>query len=158
ASGKLGVIAPGAVANLTVTRGPLFNEASKVREVWVDGARYEVTKDETSPKGDWNIDWGHGPHALSVKTDADTSVKLVVGSDTLKARDVRLDGARLLFTLQRGADEPENFDLLAKNDALTGKLSVASGGSHAVTGAPKPKDDAKPKKPEPPVPVPVVSG
>src|SRR5262249_12567669 len=114
-TGRLGVIAPGAIANLTVTRGPLFGESSKVREVWVDGARYEVTKDETAPKGDWNVDWGHGPHALFVKTDPDTTVRLVVGADTLKGSNVRVDGTRLRFTMQHGTEPAEDFDLVARN-------------------------------------------
>ena len=157
--GRLGVIAPGAIANLTVTRGPLFGETSKVREVWVDGNRYEAAKDETTPKGDWTINWGPGPHALTVSAEQDTTAKIVVGSDTLKARDVRLDGPHLKFTLQHANDPAESFDLAAKNDALTGTLSVANVGSHVVTGSPRAKDDKKPAKKEPAlVPVPVVMG
>jgi imidazolonepropionase-like amidohydrolase len=157
-TGKLGVIAPGAIANLTVTRGPLFGESSKVREVWVDGARYEAAKDETTPKGDWKIDWGKGPHALTVNADKDTSVKLVVGSDTVKATNVRLEGERIRFTMQRGSEAAEDFDLTARNDALKGTLAVAGVGSHDVTGTAVKKDDKPTKKPEPPVPVPVVMG
>jgi imidazolonepropionase-like amidohydrolase len=157
-SGKLGVIAPGAIANLTVTRGPLFGENSKVREVWVDGARYEAAKDETTPKGDWKIDWGHGPHALSVSADKDTTVKLVVGADTIKATGVRLEGERIRFTMQRGSEPAENFELVARNDALTGTLSVTNQGQHDVTGSSVKKDDKPAKKPEAPVAVPVVMG
>jgi imidazolonepropionase-like amidohydrolase len=157
-SGKLGVIAPGAIANLTITRGPLFSETSKVREVWVDGARYEAAKDETTPKGDWSIDWGHGPHALSVSADKDTTVKLVVGADTIKASGVRLEGERIRFTMQRGSEPAENFELIARNDALKGTLSVASVGQHDVTGSAVKKDDKPAKKPEAPVAVPVVMG
>jgi len=124
----------------------------------VDGARYEVTKDETTPKGDWNVDWGHGPHALFVKTEPDTTARLVVGADTLKARDVRVDGARLRFTVQHGSEPAEDFDLTAKNDALQGTLSVAKVGAHDVTGSPRPGEQKPPKKPEPPVTVPAVMG
>jgi imidazolonepropionase-like amidohydrolase len=157
-SGRLGVIAPGAIANLTVTRGPLFSETSKVREVWVDGARYETAKDETTPKGDWKIDWGHGPHALTVSADKDTTVKLVVGADTIRATGVRLEGERIRFTMQRGSEPAEDFDLTARNDALKGTLSVTNVGQHDVTGAAVKKDDKPAKKPEPPVAVPVVMG
>ncbi len=157
--GRLGVIAPGAIANLTVTRGPLFAEASKVREVWVDGNRYEAAKDETTPKGDWTLGWNTSQHAMSVAVDPDTTVKLVVGPDTLKAREVRLDGQHLTFTMRQGDGPVEHFELTAKNDALTGTLSVTNVGSHVVTGIPRPKDDKKPAKKEPAlVPVPVVMG
>jgi imidazolonepropionase-like amidohydrolase len=94
-----------------------------------------------------------------VATEPETTAKLVVGADTLKARDVRLDGQRLKFTLQRGSEPAEDFDLTAKNDALTGTLSVANVGQHAVSGSPKAKDDKKAAKKEPElVPVPVVMG
>jgi imidazolonepropionase-like amidohydrolase len=157
-TGKLGVIAPGAIANLTVTRGPLFGESSKVREVWVDGARYETSKDETSPKGEWSIDWGHGPNALTVSADKDTTVKLVVGADTIKATGVRLEGERIRFTMQRGGEPAEDFDLAARNDALKGTLAVTGVGQHDVNGRAVKKDEKPAKKPETQVPVPVVMG
>jgi len=43
---RLGTLAPGKIADLTVTRGDLFSEKGKVSEVWVDGNRYEVAKAE----------------------------------------------------------------------------------------------------------------
>ena len=84
-----------------MTRGELFG-GGKVREVWVDGNRYEAAKDETSPAGKWSLDWGHGAHAFEIATGTDTTVTLVVGADTLKARDVRLDDKRVRFTFQQG--------------------------------------------------------
>ena len=145
---RLGTIAPGKLANLTVTRGALFSEKARVREVWVDGDRYEVAKDDTDWKGKWSIDWSQGPHSLSVAIDADTSVKLVVGPDTLSARQVRLDGKRLRFTLQRRNDPEERFDLLAVNEAATGTLRVGER-SHPVSAARVPEDKKEEKKDEP---------
>jgi len=166
-SDRLGTLAPGKIANLTVTRGDLFSETGKVREVWVDGARYEVAKDDAGLKGSWSIRWGHGAHALMVAVDKDTTVRLVVGADTLRATSVRLEGARLRFTMQRGAEAPEGFDLTAANDALRGTLSVAGVGSHEVTGSRVPEaanpdlekgaQGEKGGKDEP-VPTPVVMG
>ncbi len=154
---KLGALVPGRIANLTVTRGPLFHGGT-VREVWIDGERYETAKDPTTPAGSWTVDWGHGGHALEVKAGRDTTVTLVVGGDSLRAEDVRLDGARLRFTMRRPAGPDEAFDLRAANDALAGTLSVAGTGSHAVAGRPAKPADRTPK-PEPPlVPVPVVMG
>ena len=154
---RLGTLAPGRIANLTVTRGPLFDDKSQVREVWVDGNRYEVAKDETTPKGRWSVDWGHGPHALQVSVDRDTTVKLVVQSDTLRARNVRLDGNRITFTLQQGDQPAEDFALTARNDALDGTLSVSGVGQHHVSGRAVP-EERKRERHEEPVPVPVVMG
>ncbi|MBN8646203.1 MAG: amidohydrolase family protein, partial [Planctomycetes bacterium] len=43
AAGKVGRIAPGHRANLLVTKGGFFDNDRVVRDVWVDGVRYEVT-------------------------------------------------------------------------------------------------------------------
>jgi imidazolonepropionase-like amidohydrolase len=154
-SGRLGVIAPGAIANLTVTRGGLFAEGSKVREVWVDGARHEVAKDETSPKGEWTLSLGHRTAALSVKADGDTSATLVTGADTLKASGVRLEDRRVRFTVAPDG-RAQDFDLVAANDALTGTVSE-DGKSSAVHASPK-QDDRPAKKPEALVAAPSVMG
>jgi hypothetical protein len=154
-TGKLGVIAPGAIANLTVTRGALFAEGSKVREVWVDGVRLEAAKDETNPKGDWVVNPGAGSapsRTLKVATEAETTVTMVVGSDTTRGRTVRLTGTRLQFAL--GDDE---WDVTARNDALTGTVFTGSK-EMAVSAHPKPDDKKPAKKDAALVPVPVVMG
>ncbi len=51
-----GTIAAGKVANLVVTDGDLFTEESSVRDVWVQGARYGVTRPpQIDPRGTWRI-------------------------------------------------------------------------------------------------------
>jgi len=49
----LGTLAPGKIANLVVTDGPLFTEGTKVRHVFVDGVEHEI-KIKEKPKGDPN--------------------------------------------------------------------------------------------------------
>ena len=161
ADGKLGVIAPGAVANLTVMRGALFADNSKVREVWIDGARYEVAKDETSPKGDWLTVSGA---TFKVAAEAETSVTFVVGSDTLKSTEARVDDKHLRFVLVK-AGVRETFDLAFANDAFKGSM-VAGDKTIPVSGGPKPGDKDKDKKGDKKgdkkadtlVPVPVIAG
>ncbi len=155
ADGKLGVIAPGAIANLTVTRGALFADNAKVREVWVDGARIEVAKDETNPKGEWQTVSGA---SFKVAADAETSVTFVAG-DTTKATAVKLEDKRLRFTLPMKSGVSEQWDLAFANDAFKGTM-VAGSKSMAVSGAPKANDKDKKggKKADTLVPVPVVAG
>ncbi len=51
-----GTIAVGKVANLVVTDGDLFTEESSVRDVWVQGTRYGVTRPpQIDPRGTWAI-------------------------------------------------------------------------------------------------------
>lgn len=55
---RLGVIAPGGLANLTVTDGPLFAAPTSMVQVWVDGACHDLTADVPTPKdlaGAWEV-------------------------------------------------------------------------------------------------------
>jgi len=153
---RLGTIAPGKVANLTVTRGALFAEGSKVREVWVDGDRYEIAKDETSPKGEWRLGNGASVATLNVSADAETTVTIVASGDSLKATGVKLEDKRLRFTLARGG-ELQAYDLSAAEETLTGTITVA-GGSDAVIASAVVKNDRKGDKTVGLVPVAVVPG
>ena len=142
---RLGTIAPGKIANLTVTRGDLFSEKGRVVEVWVDGNRYETHGDESALKGKWSVHWdSHPDHALVVNVDKDTTVKLVVEGDTLVARQVLYDGDRLRFAVQRGSQPVENFDLWLRDDVVRGQLSEpAQAGHHDVLGVRMSDDDNK---------------
>ncbi len=160
-SDRLGTLAPGKIANLTVTRGELFSESGRVREVWVDGARYETGKDDNPLKGNWAIDWGHGHGTLLVAMDKDTTVRLVLGTDTLTAVRVQVEDARLRFTMEQAGGHDEDFDLRGGNDVLRGTLTVTGVGHHAVTGgrlAETPRPEAAKEKGEEPVATPVVMG
>ncbi len=51
-----GTIAAGKVANLVVSDGDLFTEEASVRDVWVQGTRYGVTRPpQIDPRGTWSI-------------------------------------------------------------------------------------------------------
>jgi len=58
-----GTITQGKVANLVVSEGDLFTEQATVRDVWVEGAAYEVSRaPQSDPRGTWRIasddEWG----------------------------------------------------------------------------------------------------
>jgi imidazolonepropionase-like amidohydrolase len=51
-----GTIEVGKVANLVVTEGDLFREDTSIRDVWVDGNRYEVSRPSTlDARGTWVV-------------------------------------------------------------------------------------------------------
>jgi imidazolonepropionase-like amidohydrolase len=136
-SDRLGTIAAGKIANLTVTRGDLFSEQGKVVEVWVDGNRYESKADDAGLKGKWALRWGTQTHPLVVGVDQDTTVKLVLEGDTLVAREVRYDNDRLRFLVQRGEEPVEGFDLWLKDDVVRGQLTLRDrpeAGRHELIG------------------------
>ncbi len=150
--GRVGVIAPGAIANLTVTRGALFAENSKVREVWVDGARLEVTKDETSPKGEWALADG-ATFKVAVES-GDTTVTWIAAGDTTRVRNVRLEDKRVRFGVGRGETRAA-YDLTFADDAVRGTRTLA-GATTDVRGVAKPADK-KPRKADTLVPVPAAA-
>lgn len=54
--GRFGEVAAGFAANLVVVDGSLFDEKGKVRDVWVDGERYEVsTAPGVKAEGTWAV-------------------------------------------------------------------------------------------------------
>jgi imidazolonepropionase-like amidohydrolase len=145
---RLGTIATGKIANLTVTRGDLFSDKGKVVEVWVDGVRYETHGDDATLKGKWALRWEKSPdRSLVVSADRDTTVKLVVEGDTLAAHNVRYEGDRLRFQVQRDSDPAEEFDLWLRDDLLRGQLSLANSGPgaphHDVVGVRIPEEDKR---------------
>ncbi len=51
-----GTIAPGKSANFVISEGDLFTEESSVRDVWVQGRHYGVTRPpQVDPRGTWTI-------------------------------------------------------------------------------------------------------
>src|SRR5580693_1800496 len=61
---RIGSIAPGKIANLTVTDGDLFNDKTKVKHVFVDGRWFEIHEEAPAEKpGDGTKDDGASPLA-----------------------------------------------------------------------------------------------
>lgn len=55
---RLGTVAAGKIANLVVAEGDLFTEETKLREVWIDGRRFELKElepPEVEPAGEWEL-------------------------------------------------------------------------------------------------------
>ncbi len=105
-----GTIAVGKVANLVVSEGDLFTEDGAVRDVWVQGARYGVTRPpQVDPRGTWTI------------TSADQG--------TFKTATLRLEGPlnRIRGTIEVGSRRPVNI-ASARIIAETGRLEATFNG------------------------------
>lgn len=101
---QYGTLDAGKVANIVVTDGDLFGEKTKVREVWIDGARYEVKVPPThDPRGSWNLLVSSDPQqsgTLSLKGEIDKPS----GSVTWRGKELRLgsmnySAGRISFTM-----------------------------------------------------------
>ena len=55
---RAGTVEAGKMANLVVVEGDLFAKKPKIREVWIDGKRYEIQESKPAqfePAGTWNL-------------------------------------------------------------------------------------------------------
>lgn len=109
---QLGVIAPGSVANLTVTNGDLFAEHTDVVSVWIDGRRHETLP--PVQRADWIGAW-----ELDVQA---------VGASITWRLEVEEDAGELVaelspWTEEAGEDEDEEDpqDLERATPRLTGR-------------------------------------
>jgi N-acetylglucosamine-6-phosphate deacetylase len=101
-SAKLGTLDPGRTANLIVTDGDVFSFRTKIREVWVDGRRYDILPPNlVEPRGTWNVAW-QPPSAAGAAatltlegTPGAFSGSIQLLDRKAKLRTTRMEGARL---------------------------------------------------------------
>ena len=105
----LGTIEAGKVANLVVVKGKLFDKDAKVRDVWVNGRRSEVSKDprlEVKGKGTLNLQ-KEGTPEVTVEIDTSRpSVTFVSPGQPPKrtgAKSPALSGDLLSWTIDGSA-------------------------------------------------------
>lgn len=105
-----GTIAVGKAANLVVSEGDLFTEEAAVRDVWVQGTRYGVSRPpQVDPRGTWTI------------TSDDPG--------TFKNATLRLDGPlnRIRGTIEMAGRRPVNLTAV-RIIAETGRLEATFAG------------------------------
>ncbi|HEX6046013.1 MAG TPA: amidohydrolase family protein [Pyrinomonadaceae bacterium] len=83
---QLGSIEPGKIANLTITRGDLFDRNSRVAHVFIDGRPIDLRPPTDRPAGGRNVT---GAWALNVKLGPDEKT----GSLTLQQEGERVTGS-----------------------------------------------------------------
>ena len=99
---RLGSLEPGKLANFVITSGDLFEEKTTVREIWIDGIRYEVKRaPEVDPRGTWSF-------ALAGQAPGDTMLLKIRGEpeelqgimkikEDVKLSAVTLSASRLML-------------------------------------------------------------
>lgn len=108
---QLGSIETGKLGNLLVADGDLFDEKTKITDVWITAKRYEVKKrDEVDPRGKWQITLNL-PDAKPISVDFE-----------LKGEIERLSGSLLKDTtkikLQMVKVEHKRMKLVFPGDSL----------------------------------------
>jgi len=120
---QLGSIEPGKIANLVVTEGDLLGDSAKIRDVFVDGARYEVV---TPPPARGRGAGGAGP-AADVSGTWDVTVTTPQGSNeatmTLSQSGASFSGQ---VTTQMGSAAVDNGQV--SGGTATWTITLAIGG------------------------------
>lgn len=155
--GRLGQVAPGFAANLVVVEGSMFDSKSKIRDVWVDGERYEVSAAPgVKAEGTWTVSM-HGAPAdapgvtLTIAKGNKISLTLPPqegeadeakpeGDEAkepkprkLDARSVRLVENRLSYLVdgkEFGSEGVVSVSAIIEGDLMTGVARTADGAQH----------------------------
>jgi imidazolonepropionase-like amidohydrolase len=101
----LGSIEPGKVANFVVTSGDLFAEKTIIRDVWIDGRRYEVKPvPEVDPRGSWNVNIPglaqNDTVTLTIKGDPESLQGSIKRRKDVRLSSATLSGLRVLLSFQ----------------------------------------------------------
>ena len=141
---RLGSLEVGKIASFIVADGELFDEDTKILEVWIDGRRHEITKPKAEDlAGRWSYTFGMDPAydgTLEIEIDDKGSVKLSAISndpevESIDARKVKLDGRRLSYLM----DNPDGSGTVVgalnfAGDRLFGTVLIPGGTSMEFTG------------------------
>ncbi len=141
---RLGTLAVGKVASFIVADGPLFEEKTKILEVWIDGQRHEINKPRDEDiAGRWSFTFGMDPMydgVLAISVGDKGKVKVVGESkdpevESIEARNVQREGRRLSYVM----DNPDASGavvgtILFAGDRLFGTVLIPGGMTMEFTG------------------------
>jgi imidazolonepropionase-like amidohydrolase len=121
---RLGSLEPGKVANLTITDGDLFADSTKIKMVFIDGAKYEVYEQPPQREGrPGTTAGGAAPTGSAPSGSMPSATPSLTGHWTLT------------YTTGQGA-ETATADLTQGADgAISGSLAGAQGTAKVTTGS-----------------------
>jgi imidazolonepropionase-like amidohydrolase len=130
---RAGTVAVGKMANLIVVDGALFEEKTAVREVWVDGERYEVKErkaPEVEPAGTWELTVDAGGQSIPVTVEIAGTVPDLTGTITVMGQkltlaSVEVSGKAVEFAFDASAAGMPGLFTLSMN--IDGERASGSG-------------------------------
>ncbi len=150
-SDKVGEVAPGRIANLVAVKGALFDEKGEIRDVWVDGARYEIkAAPDLDMVGEWNVFIGDqaDPFATMSVTSKDGrthAITVTEGEEKMKARAVKSLENRVHFLVD-SKDEPKgvySISAVVEGETMLGTGTDPMGGMFTWRAERTSKEPAK---------------
>ncbi|MBX3463248.1 MAG: amidohydrolase family protein [Planctomycetes bacterium] len=141
---QAGSIERGKLANLVVATGPLFDEGTEIRDVWVGGVRHVVTppKDRgLDGTWQWTAGWPGAAGAAALLSIAGDRIGCKVGTDALEVTAVEREPDAVAFRLAGAAlgdDAAHWLRLHREGEELAGTRMAPDGSSHAVRAGRQP--------------------
>ena len=150
-SASMGTVDPGKMGNLVVTTGPIFDEDTKIRYVFVDGAKFEIKARPPSssdsvgtvnPAGTWSI--------TIYSPDGDVQGAIVIGGSdgnwtgtltndmmvgAADLEDIEVVGSSLSFLVHVDAVGEVTASFHIADDELDGTVTAAGLGTFTVDGS-----------------------
>ena len=150
-SASMGTVDPGKMANLVVTTGPLFEEESKIRYVFIDGQKFEMELKEkkapsdpnavVNPAGSWSYAVespdGEVEGTLTISGspgDLSGTIETPLSPDPIPLDNVEIEGNLLTFSFSAGPMGTISAELTLDGDELEGTISGADFGGLPMTG------------------------
>lgn len=97
---RLGRLVPGALANLVVSSGPLFNQDARLLENWVRGERFVLDSSFDNRRGRYQFDLGADNYTLELDfADGKPQAKLLVGDTSGDSGKVNMELTEDLISL-----------------------------------------------------------
>jgi hypothetical protein len=135
----LGTIEPGKIANLVVTDGPMFDEKTTVRRVFVDGVDHEIEAKQkpksdpnavVDPRGSWTVEMELGPRTIervwTISGDKDAYRGTAETREgTVDFEEVTLEGNLLTVKLPgRGGRGSTEMSVVIVGDSFEGTAEM----------------------------------
>jgi imidazolonepropionase-like amidohydrolase len=157
--GQLGSIEQGKRASVVVMDGPMFASKSKIKEVWIDGKRHEVSPRPAELMGTWSVTVEPAPAdggVLSMEVGKDNAItmKKKVGEEkakTARARNVRSGDGRLSFTFEHkpfGAEGVVTVSGAVVGEEVSGLGTRPDGSGFTFRAVRTSRDEPKASEPE----------
>ena len=149
-AGNAGTVERGKLANLVVTDGPLFDEETTIRYVFVDGQRFEMEASRpgaggpatVNPAGTWSFvvasPDGDVEGTITITGSAGSfrgTINAAVMPGPVDLDDVTISGNTLSFSFDAGEMGRIEAEASIEGDRLDGTLTAAAFGSLPITGS-----------------------
>ncbi len=136
-SETLGTIAPGRMANLTISDGPLFAEDSRITEVWIAGRSYDAAAPDKTPFENDFV--GTGRFSLVLADGIARSIVIDSKKHTIEFEITIADGSKRNFSASKISLDRLRGGFVVDGEALglTGTLRCAlrTDGDHLTIDA-----------------------